>query len=46
MAEKKKEDEKKRKKKKLHAENEGQVYNVEPAEKPVKGPSGKEIFKA
>ncbi len=36
--EKRKEEEKKRKRKK------GPVSNVEPAEEPVKGPSGEEIF--
>ncbi len=45
MTEKKKEDEKKRKKKKLHAEEDGHVYNVEPAEKPVKGPTGKDVYR-
>lgn len=46
MAEKKKEDEKKRKKKKLPEKGEGKVYNVEPVEEPVKGPTGKETFRA
>jgi len=46
MVDKKKEDEKKRKKKKGHGEEVRHGYNVEPAEEPVHGPSGKEIFKA
>lgn len=37
--EKKEEVEKKKKRKKTHG------YNVEPAEEPVHGPTGKEIFK-
>jgi hypothetical protein len=45
MAEKKKEDEKKRKKKKIHEKEGGQVYNVEPAEEPVKGPTGKDVYR-
>ena len=45
MAEKKKEGEKKRKKKKLPEKGEGTVYNVEPAEEPVKGPAGKDIYR-
>ncbi len=38
-SEKQKEAEKKRRKKK------GEVYNVEPAEEPVRGPEGEEIFR-
>ena len=45
MAEKKKEETKKRKKKTDHGEEVRHGYNVEPAEEPVHGPSGKEIFK-
>lgn len=44
MAEKK-EDAKKRKKKKAAEKEEGRVYNVEPAEQPVKGPSGKDVYR-
>ena len=39
MAEKRKEDEKKSKKKKPRG------HNIEPAEEPVHGPSGKETFR-
>jgi hypothetical protein len=46
MAEKKKEDEKKRKKKKLPEHEGGKIYNVEPVEEPVKGPTGREVYRS
>jgi hypothetical protein len=45
MAEKSKEDAKKRKKKKTVEKEEGRVYNVEPSEEPVKGPTGKDVYR-
>ena len=45
MAEKKKEGDKKRKKKKAADESERRKYNVVPAEEPVKGPTGKDVYR-
>jgi hypothetical protein len=42
--EKRKEEEKKRKKKKIEKDA-GHGYNVVPAEEPVKGPTGKDVYK-
>jgi hypothetical protein len=48
MAEKGKDDTKKRKpkRKKLPGTDEGRIYNVEPAEEPVKGPTGKDVYRS
>lgn len=43
--EKRKEEEKKRKKKKIEKKDAGHGYNVVPAEEPVKGPTGKDVYK-
>ncbi len=44
MAEKK--EEAKKKKKKLPEHEKGKVYNVEPVEEPVKGPTGKDVYRS